>query len=162
MNIEDRRDCIVKFFSKYLYGHLLPLSFHASNQGWSEWANLIRRFVDSLEHPKNKKHYNMQHEIERLQNEMVEFATTLHKSRFFPVMPYFKEKLYHGIRELFDELWWTMSDKLLKFLLEGNVDRITKMPSIINDATEGSKDIQMINKESEYLFKTYEILNGKV
>ena len=162
MNIEDRRECIVKIFSKYLYGHLIPLSFHASNQGWSEWANLIRRFSESLQHPKNRQKYNMQNEIERLQNEIVYFATTSHKSRFFPVMPYFKEKLYHGIKELFDELWWTMSDKLIKFLLEDAVDRITKIPPILNDANEGSTDIKMTNKESEYLFKTYEILNGKV
>ena len=162
MNIEDRRNCIVKVFSRYLYGHLLPLSFHASNGGWSEWANLIRRFSDSLEHPKNKKHHNMKDEIERLQNDMVEYATTLHKSRCFPVMPYFKERLFHLIKELFDEIWWVISPKLIKFLLEDNVDRITTTISTIKDENKSLKPAEMINKESEYLFKTYEILDGKV
>ena len=157
MNIEDRRDCIVKVFARYLYGHLKPSSFHVSNGGWSDWANLVRRFAESLEHPKNKRNYDEHHEIERLQNEMVQYASTVHQSRFFPIEPYLKEKLYHKIKELFDDLNWTISAKFQYFML---YDKDEKKIGKTN--TEPLFDVgQMLNEESEYLFKTYEILEGK-
>ena len=160
MNIEDRRECIVKVFSRYLYGHLLPSSFHSSNGGWIEWANLIRRFADSLEHPKHKQHYDARNEIERLQCEMVDFATKLHTSRLFPVVPYFKEKLYHQIKSLFEEIYWTMSQKLIMFLLQNNFEKITATKCSTNETPESSQDLNITTTESEYLFKTYEILQG--
>ena len=74
MNIEDKRDCRVKVFARYLYGHIIPSTFNTSNGGWCDWANLVRRFADFLEHPKNIKSYDMQNEIERRQEELVEFS----------------------------------------------------------------------------------------
>ena len=162
MNIDDRRECIVKVFSRYLYGHLLPLSFSASNGGWTDWANLVRRFSDSLQHPRNIKKYDFKSEIEKIQEEMVDFATTSHSSRSYPVVPYFKERLYHRLRNLFEEVSWPMSNKLITYLLEDKVDAVTRALSNKNESSEDYEDVQMINVESEYLFKTYEILHGKV
>ena len=162
MNIEERRECIVKVFARYLYGHLLPLSFHASTGGWTDWANLVRRLSDSLQHPRNRQNYDFKREIENLQEEMVDFATTTHTSRFYPVVPHFKEKLYHQVKALYDELSWTMSNKLIAFLLEDKVELITSGLSEKNKSDKNLEDALMINEESEYLFKTYEIVHGKV
>ena len=162
MNIEDRRECIVKVFSRYLYGHLLPLSFSASNGGWTDWANLVRRLSDSLQHPRNMKKYDYKSEMEKVQEEMVDFAMENHSSRTYPVVPYFKERLYHKVKELFDELSWTMTNKLTKFLLEDKVEDVTRILSNGNEYTKDIEDIQLVNVDSEYLFKTYEIVHGKV
>ena len=162
MNIEDRRECIVKVFARYLYGHLLPLSFSASNGGWTDWANLVRRLSDSLQHPRNMKKYDYKSEMEKVQNEMVDFATESHSSRTYPVVPFFKERLYHKVKELFDELSWTMTNKLTKFLLEDKVDDVTRILSNGNENAKDIEDVQLVNVDSEYLFKTYEIVHGKV
>ena len=162
MNIEERRECIVKVFARYLYGHLLPLSFHASNGGWTDWANLVRRFSDSLQHPRNRQKYEFKSEIEKVQEEMVEFATKSHSSRVYPVVPHFKERLYHQLKALYVELSWTMSNKLITFLLEDKVEPITSRLTDPAESEGSLEDILMINEESEYLFKTYEILHGKV
>ena len=162
MNIEERRECIVKVFARYLYGHLLPLSFSASNGGWTDWANLVRRFTDSLQHPRNLKKYDFRNEVEKTQEEMVDYATISHSSRCYPVVPYFKERLYHRLKDLFEEVSWTMSNKFVTFLLEDKVEVVTKMLPNKNESTDDYEDIQMVNVESEYLFKTYEILHGKV
>ena len=163
MNLEDRRDSIVKVFARYLYAHLyVPLSFDASRGGWDDWANLVRRFAESLQHPKNRQKYDMQHEIERLQDEMVDFSKTVHISRFFPVVPRYKEKLYYRIKDLCDELSWTMSTKLFKFLYTDHVEQKNVITSNIKEQITMSEDAQLKNVESEYLFKTYEILSGNI
>lgn len=160
MNLEDRSDVIVKVFARYLYGHLMPLSFDCG--GWNDWANLVRRFAESLQHPKNRLKYDIQHEIERLQDEMVDFSKTVHTSRFFPVVPHFKEKLYYRFKDLCDELSWTMSTKLLKFLIPDHIEQNNLITSDIKEQiTVSSEDAQLKNVESKYLFKTYELLSGK-
>ena len=160
MNIEDKRDCIVKVFARYLYGHIIPSTFNTSNGGWCDWANLVRRFADFLEHPKNIKYYDMPNEIERLQEELVDFSKNTHKSRYFPVVPCLKEKLYYRIKELFEELNWTISSKFLHFLLEDNVEEISRRNSIARINSDTSDNIELVNSETEFLFKTYEILQG--
>ena len=160
MNIEDKRDCIVKVFARYLYGHIIPSTFNTSNGGWCDWANLVRRFADFLEHPKNIKYYDMPNEIERLQEELVDFSKNTHKSRYFPVVPCLKEKLYYRIKELFEELNWTISSKFLHFLLEDNVEEISRRASIARINSDTSDNIELVNSETEFLFKTYEILQG--
>ena len=160
MNIEDKRDCIVKVFARYLYGHIIPSTFNTSNGGWCDWANLVRRFADFLEHPKNIKSYDMQNEIERLQEELVDFSKNTHKSRCFPVVPCLKEKLYYRIKELFEEINWTISSKFLNFLLEDNVEEISRRASTARINSDTSDIVELVNSESEYLFKTYEILQG--
>ena len=160
MNIEDKRDCIVKVFARYLYGHIIPSTFNTSNGGWCDWANLVRRFADFLEHPKNIKSYDMQNEIKRLQDELVDFSINTHKSRCFPVVPCLKEKLYYRIKELFEELNWTISSKFLHFLLEDNVEEIGRKASIARINSDTSDNIELVNSETEFLFKTYEILQG--
>ena len=160
MNIDDKRDCIVKVFARYLYGHIIPSTFNTSNGGWCDWANLVRRFADFLEHPKNIKSYDMLNEIERLQEELVDFSKNTHKSRYFPVVPCLKEKLYYRIKELFEELNWTISSKFLHFLLEDNVEEIGRKASIARINSDTSDNIELVNSETEFLFKTYEILQG--
>ena len=160
MNIDDKRDCIVKVFARYLYGHIIPSTFNTSNGGWCDWANLVRRFADFLEHPKNIKSYDMLNEIERLQEELVDFSKNTHKSRCFPVVPCLKEKLYYRIKELFKELNWTISSKFLHFLLEDNVEEISRRASIARINSDTSDNIELVNSETEFLFKTYEILQG--
>ena len=160
MNIDDKRDCIVKVFARYLYGHIIPSTFNTSNGGWCDWANLVRRFADFLEHPKNIKYYDIPNEIERLQEELVDFSKNTHKSRYFPVVPCLKEKLYYRIKELFEELNWTISSKFLHFLLEDNVEEIGRKASIARINSDTSDNIELVNSETEFLFKTYEILQG--
>ena len=163
MNFEDRRNSIVKVFANYLYGHLVPLSFDASGGGWTDWANLVRHFAESLQHPKNKLKYDTKQEIERLQDEMADFSETVHTSRFFPVVPYFKEKLYYSMKDLYEELNWNMSTKLIKFLLKDQLQHEHSLDSCdIKKQITISKEAHLKNVESEYLFKTYEILSGNL
>ena len=100
--------------------------------------------------------------LEKVQEEMVEFATKSHSSRVYPVVPHFKERLYHQLKGLYVELSWTMSNKLIIFLLEDKVEPITSMLTDPAESEGSLEDILMVNEESEYLFKTYEILHGKV
>ena len=163
MNLMDRRDSIIKAFAGYYYGHLVPLSFCGSGGGWSDWANLVRRFSESLQHPKNRLKYNMQQEIESLQNGMVEFSKNIHTSRFFPVVPHFREKFFYKFKNLCVELSWTISTKLASFLLGDCVEKNDSMVPLINEQDAPlEQEVRIKNVHSEYLFKTYEILSGKI
>ena len=64
------------------------------------------------------------------------------------------------IKDLFEELNWTISSKFLHFLLEDNVEEINRRTSMARINSETSDIIELVNSESEYLFKTYEILQG--
>ena len=96
----------------------------------------------------------MEHEIESLQDGIVEYCKNNHTARFFPVVPHFRVKLFHRFKELCVELSWTISATLCNFLLGGNVEDNNLMTTPIDDAFD--------YVQTEYLFKTYEVLCGKV
>ena len=97
----------------------------------------------------------MEHEIESLQDGIVDFCKNIHTARFFPVVPHFRVKLFFRLKELCVELSWTISATLCNFLLGEHVEDSTSLMMLRND--DAFDYVQ-----TEYLFKTYEILRGNV
>ena len=161
MNLSDRKEAIIRCFARYYYGHLEPISFDGLQGGWSDWASLIRRFAESIVNPRKEVEFDVRYEIEKLQNDIVHYATTIHQSRFFPVVPCFKEKLFSKLKELFAEVGWVISSKLCDFLLTANVNAVLDKEAEVETHTQHKEKNDIGDGQSEYVFKTYEILSGK-